>query len=84
MEWSSAYLTQDNVGDIWFTDPRRNQIGFIDIQTKEITTKTIPKLDPLISDNIPTGIQADLEGNIWIAISNKDRIVKYSTNVRYF
>ena len=74
----SAYLTQDDAGNIWFTDPRRNQIGFIDTQTKEIITKTIPKLDPLINDNIPTGIQADLEGNVWIAISNKDRILKYS------
>lgn len=70
-------LTQDNKGRIWFTDTPRNQIGFIDPQTKEITTKTIPKLDPVISDNTPISIQADFDGNLWITIVNKDKILKY-------
>lgn len=70
-------LTQDNNGQIWFVDPPRNQIGFIETENKQITTKTIPKLDPVINQNIPASIQADLDGNIWITISNKDRILKY-------
>ena len=70
-------LTQDNNGKIWFVDPPRNQIGFIETENKQITTKTIPKLDPVINQNIPASIQADLHGNIWITISNKDRILKY-------
>ena len=70
-------LTQDNNGKIWFVDPPRNQIGFIETENKQITTKTIPKLDPVINQNIPASIQADLDGNIWITISNKDRILKY-------
>ena len=74
----TTFLTQDNQGNIWFVDPSRNQIGFLEPQTKEITTKTIPKLDPLISDNVPLFIKADFDGNIWITIVNKDRIVKYS------
>ena len=73
----TTFLTQDNQGRIWFVDPPRNQIGFIDTQTKEITTKTIPKLDPVISDNTPLFIKADFDGNIWITIINKDRILKY-------
>jgi len=77
---TTTFLTQDNTGNIWFTDSARNQIGFIDIETKEITTKTIPKLDPLISKNTPLFIKADFEGNIWIAIINKDIILKYNTN----
>ena len=73
----TTFLTKDNKGRIWFTDTPRNQIGFIDPQTKQITTKTIPKLDPVISDNTPLFIQADFDDNIWITIINKDRIVKY-------
>jgi len=73
----TTFLTQDNKGRIWFTDTPRNQIGFIDLESKEITLKTIPELDPVISQNSPLGIQADFDGNIWITIVNKDRIVKY-------
>lgn len=74
----TTFLTQDNKENIWFVDTPRNQIGYVDTSTKEITTKTIPKLDPVISDNRPLFIQADLDGNIWIAIQNKDKILKYS------
>ena len=74
---TTTFLTNDNNGKIWFTDTPRNQIGFIDIQTKEITTKTLPKLDPVISDNTPLFIKADFDDNIWITIVNKDRILKY-------
>jgi copper transport protein len=74
---ATMFLTQDNSGKIWFVDTPRNQIGFFDPENKQITTKTIPKLDPVISDNIPVFIQADFDGNIWISIMNKDKIVKY-------
>ncbi|AFS81638.1 copper resistance D domain-containing protein [Candidatus Nitrosopumilus koreensis AR1] len=73
----TTFLTQDKQDRIWFVDPPRNQIGFIDLQTKQITTKSIPKLDPTISDNTPLFIKSDFDGNIWITIINKDRIVKY-------
>ncbi len=81
---TTTFLTQDNKGRIWFTDTPRNQIGFIDPQTKQITTKTIPKLDPLISENSPLFIQADFDGNIWVTIVNKDRIVKYISETEIF
>ncbi|EIJ66269.1 copper resistance protein D [Candidatus Nitrosopumilus salaria BD31] len=73
----TTFLTQDNQDRVWFLDPPRNQIGFIDPQTKQITTKSIPKLDPTISDNTPLFIKSDFDGNIWITIINKDRIIKY-------
>ncbi len=73
----STFLTQDNKGKIWFTDTPRNQIGFIDIESKKITTKTLPKLDPVISENTPLFIKADFDDNIWITIVNKDKILKY-------
>jgi len=73
----TTFLTQDSKGRIWFTDTSRNQIGFIDIESKQITTKTLPKLDPVISDNTPLFIKADFYDNIWITIVNKDIILKY-------
>jgi copper transport protein len=74
---STNYLTKDNIGRIWFTDTPRNQIGFFDPSNNQITTKTLPKLDPVISENKAMGIQADFDGNIWITIINKDKILKY-------
>ncbi|MFQ5476445.1 MAG: CopD family protein, partial [Nitrosopumilus sp.] len=81
---TTTFLTQDNKGRIWFSDTPRNQIGFIDLESKEITLKTIPNLDPEISKNLPLGIQADFDGNIWIVITNKDRIVKYVPDLDTF
>ena len=74
---TTIFLTQDNQGKIWFTDTPRNQIGYFDPSNQQITTKTLPKIDPVIDDNISTFIQADFDGNIWIAIINKDIILKY-------
>lgn len=74
---TTTFLTQDKDGNIWFVDTPRNQIGFLDPQTKEISTKTLPKLDPVISDNTPLFIKADFDGNIWVTIINKDIIIKY-------
>ena len=74
---TTIFLTQDNQGKIWFTDTPRNQIGYFDPSNKQITTKSLPKIVPMISDNIPTFIQADFDGNIWISITNKGMILKY-------
>ncbi len=74
---TTIFLTQDNQGKIWFTDTPRNQIGYFDPSNNQITTKSLPKIAPVISDNIPTFIQADFDGNIWISITNKGMILKY-------
>jgi copper transport protein len=81
---TTIFLTQDNKGRIWFTDTAKNQIGFFDPENKQITTKTIPELDPVISDNTPISIQADFDGNIWITVVNKDRILKYLPELDVF
>ena len=73
----TTFLTQDNEGKIWFGDPGRNQIGFIDPETEIITTKTLPKVAPTHEDNTATFILSDFDGNIWIPIINKDTILKY-------
>ena len=73
----SVILTKDNDGKIWFNDPPRNQIGFFDPENGKITTVTLPKIAPVIDDSRTTFLQADFEGNIWIVINNKDKILKY-------
>ncbi|HUT05917.1 MAG TPA: CopD family protein [Nitrosopumilaceae archaeon] len=73
----SVMLTRDNDGKIWFNDPPRNQIGFFDPESTEITTVTLPKIAPVIDSSTTTSIQADFDGNIWIAIINKDKILKF-------
>lgn len=70
-------LTIDSNDDIWFVDIASNQIGHIDTDTKQIKTKTIPELEPTVTNNIPLSIQADFEGNIWTSIFNKNTIMKY-------
>ena len=74
----TTFLTQDNEGQIWFVDPGRNQIGFIDPETENITTKSLPKVAPTMDANTATYILADYDGNIWVPIINKDKILKYS------
>ena len=73
----SAYLTIDPDGKIWFNDPPRNQIGFFDPSNEKITTITLPKIAPVIDDSRTLAIQADFDGNIWIVINNKDKILKF-------
>jgi copper transport protein len=74
---ATAILTKDKDGKIWFNDPPRNQIGFFDPENEEITTITLPKIAPTISASTTTSIQADFDGNIWMVIINKDKILKY-------
>ena len=73
----TVMLTKDNEGKIWFNDPPRNQIGFFDPDNAKITTVSLPKIAPTINDSTTTSVQADFDGNIWIAIINKDKILKY-------
>jgi copper transport protein len=81
---ATVFLTQDNQGKIWFVDGQENKIGYFDPSNKQITTKSLPKIAPVIDDSIPTFIQADFDGNIWIAIINKDVILKYQPDLDLF
>ncbi|MGD8707634.1 MAG: CopD family protein [Nitrosopumilaceae archaeon] len=73
----SAFLTIDPKGRVWFNDPGRNQIGYYDPDNSEITTITLPDIAPVIDNSTTTFIQSDFNGNIWIVIINKDKILKY-------
>jgi copper transport protein len=81
---TTMLLTKDSEGKIWFTDSPRNQIGYFDPSNKQIITKTLPKIDPVIDKNQATFIQVDFDGNIWISITNKDVILKYQPKTDTF
>ena len=80
----SVILTQDNKGRIWFNDPPQNQIGFYDPSDEKITTITLPKVAPTMDSNTTTFVLADYNGNIWISIVNKDKILKYNPDSNTF
>ena len=80
----TMFLTIDNDGKVWFTDTPGKQIGFLDPESNEITTIPLPKLQPIVSDNTATFIQSDFDGNIWIAITNKDILLKYNQKTESF
>ena len=81
---TTMFLTIDNDGKIWFTDSPANQIGYIDPKTNEISTVALPNVQPVISKNTITFIQSDFDGNIWIAVINKDVILKYDQEENTF
>lgn len=74
---AATFVTSDGAGRVWFTDSPGSQIGYVDISSGNITTIPVPHLNPTISKNVLLTIEADQDGNVWIAIVNKDRIVKY-------
>ena len=80
----SVILTKDSSGRIWFNDPPRNQIGFFDPNNEEISTVTLPKVAPTIDDSTTTFVLADYNGDVWISIVNKDKILKYITDSNIF
>jgi len=70
----SVMLAIDNAGKVWFTDPPGNKIGFIDPQTEKI------EIIPLNRDGVVVGLEADLENNIWVAVFDKNILLKYDQN----
>ena len=80
----TVYLTIDPDGKIWFNDPGRNQIGFFDPGNEKITTITLPEITPLTDRSRTMVIQADFDGNIWIVVNNKHKILKYIPDSNIF
>jgi copper transport protein len=75
---TSIVLTIDNDGKIWFTDTPESNIGFLDPNTEKI------EIIPLPMESIPIEIEADFENNIWIALTDKNMLVKYDQKKEKF
>jgi copper transport protein len=68
---TSIVLTQDNDGNIWFTDTPNNKIGFLNPETEEIQTISLP------TESIPISLQSDFDNNIWISLFDKNMLLRY-------
>ena len=75
---TSIVVTIDNDGKIWFTDTPESNIGFLDPLTEEI------QIIPLPMSSIPIEIKADLENNMWIALTDQNMLVKYDQKTGKF
>ena len=74
---ATTFLTQDGDGKIWFVDTPRNQIGFLILRQKRLQQKHFQNLILLFQTTLHFSLKADFDGNIWITVVNKDKIVKY-------
>jgi copper transport protein len=75
---TSIVLTIDNDGKIWFTDTPESNIGFLDPNTEKL------EIIPLPMDSIPIEIKADFDNNIWVALTDKNMLVKYDQKTGKF
>ncbi len=75
---TSITLTQDNEGMIWFTDTPNNKIGFLNPETEQIETISLP------TESIPISLQADLDNNIWVSLFDKNMLLKYNQDSGIF
>jgi streptogramin lyase len=62
-------------GKVWFTEYQGDRIGCLEL-IDEKQNKTLIKEWPLISGSKPWGISNDTYGNIWVALSGRNRIAK--------
>jgi len=75
---TSITLTQDNDGKIWFTDTPNNKIGFLNPETEQIETISLP------TESIPISLQADFDNNIWVSLYDKNMLLKYNQDSGIF
>lgn len=68
---TSILLTKDEKGKIWFTDTPNKKIGFLDPETENIQIISLP------TEAIAISLQPDLDNNIWIALVDKNMLLKY-------
>lgn len=82
---ASSFVTYNkHDGNIWFTDSRGGQIGYVDIRNGDITTIQTPDFEPHAPTPNPTNekampffIEAGDDGDIWLTIINKGLIARY-------
>ncbi|MGQ0377327.1 MAG: copper resistance CopC/CopD family protein [Nitrososphaerota archaeon] len=74
----SVMLAMDSQGKIWFTDPPSKKIGYIDHSTEKI------ELIQLDTDGVIVGLEADYGDNIWVAVFDKNLLIKYDQDAKSF
>ena len=67
----SVTLNIDNDGKVWYTDTPNSRVGFFDP-----ITETFENIDLPIK-SVPIFTETDLKSNIWIALADKNILLKY-------
>ncbi|MGI0082101.1 MAG: virginiamycin B lyase family protein, partial [Nitrosopumilaceae archaeon] len=71
-------LNIDNNGKIWYTDTPNSRIGFFDPVTERFENIDLP------IKSVPIFMETDLKNNIWIALADKNVLLKYNQDEKKF
>ncbi len=74
----------DRDRNIWFIDSSSNKIGFLNQETSRIRTINLPDFEPFDLNSSPTSLLADSKDGIWVAILQKNVILRYDQNTNEF
>ena len=74
----SVTLNIDNNGKIWYTDTPDSKIGFFDPSTEKFENIDLP------IKSVPIFTETDLKNNIWVALADKNILLKYNQNEKKF
>ncbi len=74
----SLTLNIDNDGKIWYTDTPNSKIGFFDPSTEKFENIDLP------IKSIPIFTETDLKNNIWVALADKNILLKYNQDEKKF
>jgi len=75
---TSVFLKLAEDGKIWFTDTPESKIGYLDPETEQVTTIALP------TKSVPISLESDLDGNMWVALVDKQALLKYSPSTGQF
>ena len=74
----SVTLDIDNGGKIWYTDTPNSKIGFFDPSTEKFENIDLP------IKSVPIFMETDLKNNIWVALADKNILLKYNQEEKKF
>ena len=74
---SAALDIDPSDGTVWFTDIPEGRFGYVDPASNSSATVELPKIVPVPERSLAVSIDADGSGGVWIAIVNKDVVVRY-------
>ncbi len=74
----SVTLNIDNDGKIWYTDTPNSRIGFFDPSTEKFENIDLP------IKSVPIFTETDLKNNIWVALADRNILLKYNQDEKKF
>ena len=78
----SLFMDVDDDGNVWFTDPLSERIGYLEPETGQTTYIPVPPLEPVGVESRLMFIAA--AGDVWVAAAAKDTILRYDPDTGMF